>query len=58
MNPYVVTLTQRNGTKVKAVKVDADRKTDVMHIIDRKYPDWNIKSILRLYPEDFMEPLE
>lgn len=55
MNPYVVTLTQRNGTKVKAVKVDADRKTDVMHIIDRKYPDWNIKSILRLYPEDFAE---
>lgn len=55
MNPYVVTLTQKNGVKVKAVKVNADRKTDVMKIVDRKYPNWRVKSILRLYPEDFEE---
>lgn len=55
MNQYVVTMTQKNGVKVKAVKVEAERKTDVMKIMDQKEPAWRVKNILKLYPEDFAE---
>lgn len=55
MNQYVVTMTQKKGTEVKALKVEADRKTDVMKMMDQKEPGWKIKSILRLYQEDFEE---
>ena len=58
MNQYVVTLTQKNGKEtkaVKAVRVEADRKTDVMKLMEQKEPGWRIKNILKLYPEDFEE---
>ena len=55
MNQYVVTMTQKNGVKVKAVKVEADRKTDVMKLMEQKEPGWRIKNILKLYLEDFEE---
>lgn len=55
MNQYVVTLTQKKGTEVKALKVEADRKTDVMKMMEQTEPGWRIKNILKLYPEDFEE---
>ena len=55
MNQYVVTLTQKKGTEVKALRVEADRKTDVMKLMEQKEPGWRIKNILKLYPEDFEE---
>jgi hypothetical protein len=55
MNQYVVTMTQKNGVRVKAVKVEAERKTDVMRIMEQKEPAWRVKNILKLYPEDFAE---
>ena len=48
---YVVLLTKKDGSEVKAMRFDGyERKTDVMHEI----PDgWNLKAIQKLYDEDF-----
>ena len=38
-----------------AVRIDGmERKTDVMNKLWEELPDWNIKSVQRLYDEDFI----
>ena len=38
-----------------AVRIDGmERKTDVMNMLWEELPDWNIKSVQRLYDEDFI----
>ena len=48
---YAVLLTEKGGSEVKAMRFDGyERKTDVYKDI----PDgWNLKSIHKLYDEDF-----
>lgn len=48
---YAVLLTEKGGSEVKAIRFDGyERKTDVYDEI----PDgWNMKSIHKLYDEDF-----
>ena len=51
---YVVTLCEKDGHKVKAVRTEFfQNKIDVHKAIEKLYPDWNIKNINRLYDEDF-----
>ena len=53
---YVVLLTEKGGSEVKAVRYDGfERKTDVMKEVDTDYPEWRLKSIHKLYEEDFQE---
>ena len=51
---YVVTLCKINEPDVLAVRFDGyERKTDIHKACEEKYPSWNIKTISRLYDEDF-----
>ena len=51
---YVVTMTEKNGSRVQALRFDGWRtKLDVLkHVMD-SYPDWKAKSVSKLYEEDF-----
>ena len=51
---YVVTMTEKNGSKVQALRFDGWRtKLEVLkHVMD-SYPDWKAKSVSKLYEEDF-----
>lgn len=51
---YVALLTEKNGTKVKAVRMDSyKRGEDVLADLDKYYPEWKIKGVWRLNDEDF-----
>lgn len=48
---YAVLLTEKNGGEVKAIRFDGyQNKADVRNDCP---DDWNIKTICRLYEEDF-----
>ena len=51
---YVVTLCEKDGHNVQAVRIEFYlNKIDVHKAVEKQYPDWNIKTINRLYDEDF-----
>lgn len=53
---YVVVLTEKDGANVKAVRIHTQYKkgqSEMMDQIEMGYPEWNIKSITRLYEDDF-----
>ena len=53
---YVVVLTEKDGANVKAVRIHTTAKKGQSEMIDQieaQWPDWNIKSITRLYEDDF-----
>lgn len=51
---YVVTLCEKDGHQVQAVRIEFYlNKIDVHKAVEKQYPDWNIKTINRLYDEDF-----
>ena len=51
---YVVTLCEIGGSEVRAIRVDgAERKADVSALTKKMYPDWKVKTVNRLYDEDF-----
>ncbi len=54
LHSYVATLTEKDGSDVKAIRIDgATNKYDVhMALLDR-FPNWNIKTISKLYETDF-----
>ena len=54
LNSYVVTLCQKGGDQVKAVRMEYfQNKTDVYKALAEQYPGWRMKAINRLYEEDF-----
>lgn len=54
LNSYVVTLCKQDGSEVMAVRMEYfQNKTDVHHACLDQYPEWNVKTIGRLYDEDF-----
>ncbi len=53
---YVVTLCRIGGDEVAAVRMEYfGSKTDVHNAIARQFPGWKIKTINRLYDEDFRD---
>lgn len=51
---YVVTLCEIGGDQVKAVRIDDhSSKFDLYKVVEKDYPGWKLKNILRLYKEDF-----
>lgn len=53
---YVATLCRIGGDDVMAVRMEYyQNKFDVRKEIDRQYPDWKVKTISKLYEEDFEE---
>ena len=56
LNSYVVTLCEIGDDDVAAVRMDYfQNKTDVYDAVKKKFRGWKIKSISRLYDEDFQE---
>lgn len=54
LNSYVVTLCRKDGAEVMAIRSEYfQNKTDVHLACLEQYPDWNVKTISRLYDEDF-----
>ena len=54
LNSYVVTLCKQDGSEVMAVRMEYyQNKVDVHHACLDQYPEWNVKTIGRLYDEDF-----
>lgn len=56
---YVVLLTERDGSEVKAVRFSTDKKkgnsdfTEAFHDTFPEWEDWNVKGSWRLYEDDF-----
>ena len=49
---YVVLLSEKGGSEVKAVRLDGySSKYDIK--AQEMFPDWNVKGIWKLYDEDF-----
>lgn len=56
LHSYVVVLTEKDGANVKAIRIHTQHKkgqSEMMDQIEMGYPEWNIKSITRLYEDDF-----
>ena len=56
-NCYVVVLTEKDGSEVKAVRISTTNKKGnaLTAEVNEMYPDWNIKYIAKLYDSDFDE---
>ena len=55
-NSYVVTLCEKGGSDVKAVRMEYfQNKMDAHVKAEELYPKWNVKGISKLYEEDFDE---
>lgn len=55
-NDYAVVLCRKGGTEVKAIRANGfGSKEDVYLSCIEQCPEWNVKWIHRLYPEDFKE---
>lgn len=58
---YVVLLTEKDGSEVKAVRFSTEKKkgnTDFAEAFHDAFPDWenwNVKGSWRLYDDDFRE---
>lgn len=51
---YVVTMCKKGEAEVMAVRMDYfQNKLDVHKAIEEQYPGWKIKTISKLYEEDF-----
>ena len=51
---YVITLTEQDGSEVKAIRADGfQNKHDVYVSCIEQWPGWNIKGIQKLYESDF-----
>lgn len=51
---YVITLTEQDGSEVKAIRADGfQNKEDVYTACIEQHVGWNIKSIQKLYETDF-----
>ena len=51
---YVITLTEQDGSEVKAIRADGfQNKHDVYIACIEQWPGWNIKTISKLYETDF-----
>ena len=51
---YVITLTEQDGSEVKAIRADGfQNKEDVYAACLEQWPGWNIKTISKLYETDF-----
>ena len=51
---YVALLTRKEGTEVKAVRMNGyEKQQDLQPVLSSDYPDWNVKGIWRLFAEDF-----
>lgn len=51
---YIAILCKKGGDDIMTVRVN--QKTDkqqVYAVVEQTYPDWNVKSVQRLYYEDF-----
>lgn len=55
LNDYVVTLCKIGGTEVTAIRILARSKEDIYGKLDGISQDWKMKSVLRLYEEDFQK---
>ena len=54
LNSYVITLTEQDGSEVKAIRADGfQNKEDVYAACLEQWPGWNIKTISKLYETDF-----
>lgn len=56
LHSYVVVLTEKDGANVKAIRIHTQHKKgqeEMTRQIELGFPDWNIKSITRLYEDDF-----
>ena len=54
MCSYVITLCKKDGADVMAVRAEYfQNKLDAHKWVEEKYPGWNVKTINRLYGEDF-----
>lgn len=56
LHSYVVVLTEKDGANVKAIRIHTQHKKgqeEMTKQIKLGFPDWNIKSITRLYEDDF-----
>ena len=53
---YVVTMTEKNGSRVQALRFDGwPTKLEVTkHVMDA-FQDWKVKCVHKLYEEDFEE---
>ena len=50
---YVAVLCRKDG-EVSAVRCDEfARKADVIPAIEKEFPNWKLKTVLKLYEEDF-----
>ena len=56
-NYYVVVLTEKDGSEVKAVRISTTNKKGnaLTAEVNEMYPGWNIKYIAKLYDSDFDE---
>ena len=53
---YVATLCEIEGERVQAVRLEYfSNKGEVRKYIDIEFPGWKVKTINRLYDEDFKE---
>jgi len=56
LNSYVVTLCEIDGDDVAAVRMDYyQNKEEVHKAVREKFKGWKIKTINKLYDEDFVE---
>lgn len=58
LHSYVALLAEKDGSEVKAVRLDEMGLTKgnaLNDYIREHYPDWNIKGVWRLYDDDFMK---
>ena len=56
LNSYVVTLCEIDGDDVAAVRMDYfQNKEEVHKVVKEKFKGWKVKTINKLYDEDFAE---
>lgn len=56
LNSYVVTLCEIDGDDVAAVRMDYfQNKEEVHKVVKEKFKGWKVKTINKLYDEDFVE---
>ena len=56
LNSYVVTLCEIDGDDVAAMRMDYFRNKEEVHkAVREKFKGWKIKTINKLYDEDFTE---
>lgn len=56
VNSYVVLLTEIGGDSVAAIRYDNyTNKHELMKYVWEQLPDWKIKTVLKLYDDDFQE---